>query len=86
VLGLPAERSEINTRADNMKQEYDFSKGVRGKYFKRYQAGSNVVILDPEIAAVFKDSESVNDALRSLMRAAGHNKTLLRTRKARRKA
>ena len=86
MLGLPAEGSELNTRADNVKQEYDFSKGVRGKYFKRYQAGSNVVILDPEIAAVFKDSESVNDALRSLMRAAGHNKTLLRTRKARRKA
>ena len=61
-----------------MKQEYDFSKGVRGKYFKRYQAGSNVVILDPEIAAVFKDSESVNDALRTLMRAAGHNRVIKR--------
>lgn len=73
-------------RSDSMKQEYDFSKGVRGKYFKRYQAGSNVIILDPEIAAVFKDSESVNDALRTLIRAAGHNKTLLRTRKARRRA
>ena len=45
-----------------------------------------MVILDPEIAAVFKDSESVNDALRSLIKAAGHNKTLLRTRKARRRA
>lgn len=67
-------------------QEYDFTKGERGKYYKRYQAGSNVVVLDPEIAAVFKDSESVNDALRSLMRAAGRNKTLLRTRKARRRA
>ena len=86
MLDPPAERSASNTRADNMKQEYDFSKGVRGKYFKRYQAGSNVVILDPEIAAVFKDSESVNDALRSLIKAAGHNKTLLRTRKARRRA
>jgi hypothetical protein len=69
-----------------MKQEYDFSKGVRGKYFKRYQAGSNVVVLDPEVAEIFKDSESVNDALRSLIQAAGHNKSLLRTRKARRKA
>jgi hypothetical protein len=69
-----------------MKQEYDFSGGVRGKYFKRYQAGSNVVILDPEIAKIFKDSASVNDALRSLILAARHNKTLLRTRKARRRA
>ena len=73
-------------RADNIKQEYDFSKGVRGKHFKRYQTGSNIVILDPEIAAVFKDSESVNDALRSLIKAAGHNKTLLWTRKARHRA
>ena len=86
MLGPPAGRSGSNTRADDMKQEYDFSEGVRGKYFKRYQAGSNVVILDPEIAKVFKDSASVNDALRSLIRAAGHNKTLLRTRKARRRA
>jgi len=86
VLDPLAERSASNMRADNMKQEYDFSKGVRSKYFKRYQAGSNVVILDPEIAAVFKDSESVNEALRSLIKASGHNKTLLRTRKARRRA
>lgn len=86
MLDPPAERSASNTRADNMKQEYDFSKGVRGKYFKRCQAGSNIVILDPEVAAVFTDSESVNDALRSLIKAAGHNKTLLRTRKACRRA
>lgn len=86
MRALQAGLNVSNMRADDMKQEYDFSKGIRGKYFKRYQAGSNVVILDPEIAAVFKDSESVNDALRTLMRAAGHNKTLLRTRKARRRA
>ena len=73
-------------RANDMKQEYDFSKGVRGKYFKRYQAGSNIVVLDPEIAEIFKDSESVNEALRSLIRAAGDNRTLMRTRKARRRA
>jgi hypothetical protein len=86
VLGPPAGQSGSNTRADDMKQEYDFSKGVRGKYIKRYQAGSNVVIFDPEIVEVFSDSESVNDALRSLIRAAGRNKTLLRPRKARRGA
>ena len=69
-----------------MKREYDFSKGVRGKCFQRYQAGSNFVIRDPEIAAVFKDSESVNDAHRSFIKAAVYNKTLLRTRTARRRA
>lgn len=69
-----------------MKQEYDFSNGVRGKYAKRYQSGSNVVVLEPEIAKVFPDSEAVNEALRVIMRAAGHNKSLQRTRKARRRA
>lgn len=69
-----------------MRQEYDFSQGVRGKYYKRYQAGSNIIVLDPEIAAIFTSSESVNEALRSLIRAAGYNKPLLRTRKTRRKA
>lgn len=67
-----------------MKQEYDFSNGVRGKYFKRYEAGTNIVILDPEIAAVFKSSEAVNEALRTIMRISGHNKSVERTRKARR--
>ena len=69
-----------------MKQEYDFSKCVRGEYIKPYQTGSSVVILDPDIVKVFTGSESVNDALRSLIRAAGHNKTQLRPRKARRGA
>ena len=67
-----------------MKQEYNFSNGVRGKYYKRYQAGSNLVVLDPEIAAVFKTSEAVNEALRTIMRVTGHNKSVERTRKARR--
>lgn len=67
-----------------MKQEYDFSNGVRGKYQKRYRAGSNVVVLEPEIAAIFSSSEAVNEALRTLLRAAGLKKPLLRTRKARR--
>lgn len=69
-----------------MKQEYDFSSGVRGKYFKRYQQGTNMVVLDPEIAKFFSSSDAVNEALRALMRAAGHNNRLLRTRKARRRA
>ncbi len=69
-----------------MEAELDFAKGTRGKYFKRYQAGTNIVVLDPEVAALFPDSAAVNAALRTLMRAAGHNKTLQRTRKARRRA
>lgn len=69
-----------------MKQEYDFSKGVRGKYLKRYLEGSNVVVLEPEIAKIFSDSEAVNDALRTLIRAAGQNKKLAKSAKSRRKA
>lgn len=64
----------------------DFSQGIRGKYYSRYLKGTNTVVLEPEVAKMFPDSESVNDALKTLIRAAGHNKTLQRTRKARRRA
>lgn len=46
--------------------EYDFSKGVRGKYAERYRQGTNVVVLDPDVAEVFPDAASVNEALRAL--------------------
>jgi hypothetical protein len=51
-----------------MKNEYDFSKGVRGKYAKQYAEGTNVILLDPDVAKAFPTSESVNEALRSLIR------------------
>ena len=51
---------------DTMRKEYDFSGGVRGKYAERFADGSNIVILDPDVAKVFPDSESVNRALRTL--------------------
>jgi len=53
---------------NNMLPEYDFSKGVRGKYAKRYAEGSNVVVLSPDMAKVFPTSQSVNEALRTLVR------------------
>ena len=53
-----------------MLEEYDFSKGVRGKYAKRYAKGTNVVVLDPDVAKVFPSSEAVNDALRTLAEIA----------------
>lgn len=49
-----------------MLEEYDFSGGVRGKYADRFARGSQVVVLDPDVAQVFPDSESVNRALRAL--------------------
>ncbi len=50
-----------------MLKEYDFSKGIRGKYAKKYNEGSNIIVLDPEVAKEFPDSESVNEALKYLL-------------------
>lgn len=58
----------------DMVPEYDFSKGVRGKYAKRYAAGSNVVVLSPDVAKRFPDSDSVNKALRTLVRLANRTR------------
>ena len=48
--------------------QYDFNGGIRGKYSKRYQEGSNVIILDRDVAKVFQDKDSVNRALRALIK------------------
>jgi len=56
--------------AKEMLPEYDFSKmkgGVRGKYVERYRTGTNVVLLDPDVAQAFPTSDSVNQALRLLI-------------------
>lgn len=58
-----------------MRKEYDFRGAVVGKYAKRYAEGTNLVLLDPDLAAAFPDSKSVNEALRSLVRAAAKVKT-----------
>jgi hypothetical protein len=50
-----------------MKDEYDFSKGTRGKYAKHYEQGTNVVLLDPELRKSFPDDEAVNQALREFL-------------------
>ncbi len=55
-----------------MLDEYDFSGGVRGKYAARFAQGSHVVVLDPDVAQVFADSESVNRALRALVEIIQH--------------
>jgi hypothetical protein len=47
-------------------EEYDFSKGIRGKYSKMYAEGVNMVAIDPDVAEIFPDHDSVNQALRSL--------------------
>lgn len=60
------EQEQNSERDPDMLDEYDFSNGVRGKYAERYARGTNVVVLDPDVARVFPDAESVNQALRAL--------------------
>jgi hypothetical protein len=59
---------------DELRSEYDLSEllkgGVRGKYADRYREGSNLVLLAPDVAAVFPDEEAVNEALRLVMQLA----------------
>ena len=52
---------------DDMRPEYSFQGGVRGKYAKRFAEGSNVVVLEPDLAARFPDAKAVNEALRRLV-------------------
>lgn len=63
---------------DDMRPEYDFTGAVRGKYYERFQRGSNVVLLDPDVSAAFPNSESVNQALRVLASAARKAKRVMR--------
>jgi hypothetical protein len=58
---------------DDMLPEYDFSNGERGKHHEAYQAGTNVIFLEPDLAQVFKDSDSVNRVLRLLLNLANDN-------------
>jgi hypothetical protein len=55
------------SKETDMLPEYDFSKGVRGKYHKAYTESTNIVFLEPEVMKVFPNSESVNEALKLLM-------------------
>jgi len=63
--------SAYNEMDDELRPEYDLSKlkgGVRGKYASKYKDGVNLVLLAPDVAEVFKDYESVNEALRLLIK------------------
>lgn len=53
---------------DTMREEYDFSGGVRGKYAARFAEGTNLVLLDPDVATEFPTADAVNRALREVMR------------------
>jgi hypothetical protein len=59
-----------------MLPEYDFEKGVRGKYARRYAQGTNVVVLDPDVAKLFPNADAVNSSLRSLAEIIRRRKSL----------
>lgn len=59
--------------SDELRSEYDFGGlkgGVRGRYLRRYRAGTNLALLDPDVAAAFPTDEAVNEALRTVLKAA----------------
>jgi len=56
---------------DDLRAEYDLRGGVRGKYYERYRQGTNLILLDADLAKVFRDSESVNVALRQFLQEHG---------------
>ncbi|HEX8734751.1 MAG TPA: hypothetical protein VF721_05460 [Pyrinomonadaceae bacterium] len=59
--------NEKKDEEDELLDEYDFTGGVRGKYVERVANRKNVIVLEPDVAEVFTDSESVNQALRGLL-------------------
>ena len=65
-------KTDKQGRRDDVRPEYDFSKrsGVHGKYIQRYRAGTNLVLLSPDVAGHFPDERSVNKALRTLIQSA----------------
>ena len=63
-------KAKTEIREPGMRAEYDFRGGVRAKYAERFAKGTNIVILDPDVAKRFPDSKSVNDALRALTAVA----------------
>jgi hypothetical protein len=73
ISARPASKRERRTMKkgskknhSDMQAEYDFSRGARGKYARRYAEGTNVVVLDPDVAKLFPNAEAVNSSLRSL--------------------
>jgi hypothetical protein len=68
-----AEKAEHNIGGGELQPEYDFATmkgGVRGSYVARYRAGTNLALLDPDVAKAFPTDEAVNEALRTILKAA----------------
>jgi hypothetical protein len=65
-----------------MRAEYDFSKGVRGKHAAQYAAGTNVVVIEPDVAAEFPTAEEVNETLRAVAQLLQRRKKTIKRKTA----
>ncbi len=66
-------KTDDKNQVDELRPEYDFASmkgGVRGKYADRYRAGTNLALLEPEVAQAFPTDQAVNEALRTILKAA----------------
>mgnify|MGYP001572660140 FL=1 len=70
----PAAKKLATSEVDEMRPEYDFSGGVRGKHAARYAKGTNIVVLDPDVAEAFPNSVAVNEILRALLSILGRGR------------
>jgi hypothetical protein len=70
---MNAEESQDELRPE---YDFDFSKAVRGKYYRQYLESSNVIVLDPDVAAAFHNSAAVNQALRAMLQFANQTSSL----------
>lgn len=68
-------KASPRTTDDEMRSEYDFTGGVRAKYAKRYAQGTNLILLEPDLAAEFPDSRSVSRALRAYLKSRSKRRT-----------
>ena len=64
-----------NKNDSDIQAEYDFSRGVRGKYARRYAQGTNVVVLEPDVARAFPNAKAVNSSLRALAQIIQNQKS-----------
>lgn len=79
-------RKPLKAAEPEMRSEYDFTGAVRGKYYKRYLEGTNVVVLEPDVAKRFKTSASVNKVLRTFLKNSKGGLTAGSTATARKRA
>jgi hypothetical protein len=68
--------------SDALRAEYDFSKGMRGKHADQYAAGTNVVVIEPDVAAEFPAAEDVNETLRAVAQLSKRRRKTIKRKTA----